>query len=34
MPLTGPKFKMVEIGEKTDIWPAFQNLLGKRVQVQ
>ena len=34
IPLTGSKFKMVEIGEKDDIWPAFQNLLGKRVQIQ
>lgn len=34
MPLVDTNFKMVEIGEKEDIWPAFQNLLGKRVQIQ
>jgi sporulation protein YhbH len=34
IPLTDSKFKMVEISEKDDIWPAFQRLLGKRVQIQ
>jgi sporulation protein YhbH len=33
MPLVSPKFKMAEIGDKSDIWPAFKALLGKRVQV-
>lgn len=34
IPLAGSKFKLVEIGEKDDIWPAFQRLLGKSVQVK
>jgi sporulation protein YhbH len=33
MPLVDSNFKMVEIAEKSDIWPAFKKLLGKRVQV-
>lgn len=33
-PLIDPNFKCVEITGKSDIWPAFQELLGKRVQVQ
>jgi sporulation protein YhbH len=33
-PLIDSKFKCVEINGKGDIWPAFQELLGKRVQVR
>lgn len=33
-PLTDNNFKCVEIAGKNDIWPAFQKLLGKRVQVK
>jgi uncharacterized sporulation protein YeaH/YhbH (DUF444 family) len=33
-PLTDSSFKCVEINGKGDIWPAFQKLLGKRVQVK
>jgi len=32
-PLIDTNFKCVEITGKADIWPAFQELLGKRVQV-
>lgn len=33
-PLSDTNFKCVEINGKNDIWPAFQKLLGKRVQVK
>jgi sporulation protein YhbH len=33
-PLIDANFKCVEITGKADIWPAFQELLGKRVQVR
>lgn len=33
IPLVDSNFKLVEIGDKGDIWPAFKKLLGKRVQV-
>jgi hypothetical protein len=32
-PLVDSTFKTVEISTKSDIWPAFKKLLGKRVQV-